>query len=59
MTHEERFRATDAMWDTYLKLGGSLAPELDPESPFFDEEDWRTLFADGRPSVHCVRRSGV
>ncbi len=45
--------------DTYLMLGGSLDPEPDPQSPFFDEEAWRANLADGRPGVRVIRRGGV
>ena len=59
MTPQERWSATDAMWDTYLMLGGSLDPEPDPQSPFFNEEEWRANLADGRPGVRVVRRGGI
>lgn len=29
------------LWETYLALGGSLEPERDTQSPFFDPEEWR------------------
>ncbi|MBM3797479.1 MAG: hypothetical protein FJW31_26290 [Acidobacteria bacterium] len=59
MTPQERWAAQDAMWATYLMLGGSLDPEPDPQSPFFDEEEWRANLTDGRPGVRVLRRSGV
>ena len=59
MTPEQRWRAQDAMWDTYLMLGGSLDPEPDPQSPFFDSDEWRAQLTDGRPGVRIVRRGGV
>jgi hypothetical protein len=59
MTPAERFRASMEMWDTYVSLGGSLEPEPDTQSPFFDAEEWRENHADGRPGVRVLRRSGV
>ncbi len=50
MTPEQRWRAQDAMWDTYLMLGGSLGPEPDPQSPFFDPDD---LLMGGQACVLC------
>lgn len=55
----ERWEESQKLWSTYLTLGGSLDPEPDPQSPFFDADEWRTLFADGRPGLRVVRRSGV
>jgi hypothetical protein len=37
----ERFRESMKLWDTYLALGGSLEPEPDTQSPFFEPEEWR------------------
>jgi hypothetical protein len=59
MTPQERWEESSKLWEVYLALGGSLDPEPDSQSPFFDAEEWRTLFADGRPGVRVVRRSGV
>ena len=59
LTPDERWEESLKLWDTYLALGGSLDPEPDPQSPFFDEEEWRTLLADGRSGVRDLRRSGV
>lgn len=43
LTPAERWAATDQLWDMYLALGGSLDPEPDPQSPFFDADEWRAL----------------
>ena len=59
MTPEERWRETERLWEIYLTLGGTLDPEPDTQSPFFDAEQWRTLVADGGPSMRVVRRGGV
>ena len=59
MTPEERWRETERLWEIYLALGGTLDPEPDTQSPFFDENEWRELFADGRSGLRAIRRSGV
>lgn len=59
MTPQERFRESMKLWETYLALGGSLDPEPDTQSPFFDEEEWRANLADGRSGVRVLRRGGV
>ena len=32
----QRFLESMKLWETYLALGGSLEPEPDTQSPFFD-----------------------
>ena len=59
MTPQQRWSESEKLWQAYLSLGGSLDPEPDTQSPFFDADQWRELFADGRPSLCVVRRSGV
>ncbi|MGE0375957.1 MAG: hypothetical protein AB7I48_09210 [Planctomycetaceae bacterium] len=59
MTHQERWRESGKLWATYLALGGSLDPEPDTQSPVFDADEWRELFADGGTGVRVLRRSGV
>ena len=59
MTPQERFAESQKLWETYLALGGSLDPEPDTQSPFFDAEEWRANAADGRPGVRVLRRGGV
>lgn len=59
MTPSERWEESQSLWATYLTLGGSLDTEPDPQSPFFDADEWRRLSAHGRPSVRVVRRGGV
>ncbi|HQU92462.1 MAG TPA: hypothetical protein PLK77_09210 [Pyrinomonadaceae bacterium] len=56
LTPMERFRESEKLWETYLSLGGSLDPEPDTQSPFFDRsahepseanrEIWRALKAE-------------
>lgn len=59
MTPQERFRESEKLMELYLALGGSLDPEPDPQSPFFDPEEWRENASHGRPSVHFIRRGSV
>ncbi len=59
MTPQQRWAASGTLWQTYLSLGGNLDPEPDTQSPFFDANEWRELFADGRTGMRAIRRSGV
>jgi hypothetical protein len=56
LTPQERFHESMKLWDTYLALGGSLEPEADTQSPFFDEEEWLANSTDGRPGMRVLRR---
>jgi hypothetical protein len=56
---EERFHESMKLWDTYLALGGSLDPEPDTQSPFFDPDEWRENASHGRAGVRVLRRGGV
>ena len=55
----ERFLESMKLWENYLALGGSLEPEPDTQSPFFDAEEWRANAAHGRPGVRVVRSGGI
>jgi hypothetical protein len=59
MTPAQRLEESAKLWQTYLELGGSLDPEPDPQSPFYDPEEWRALAVDGRAGVRVVRRGGI
>jgi hypothetical protein len=59
MTPLQRWEESQKLWSTYLALGGSLDPEPDTQSPFFDAEEWREMSADGGAGLRAVRRSGV
>jgi hypothetical protein len=56
---QQRLEESCKLWETYLKLGGTLDPEPDSQSPFFDPEEWRAGALDGRPGLRVVRRGGV
>jgi len=55
----ERWRESERLWIAYLELGGTLDPEPDTQSPFFDPEERGSGPADGRPGVRVLRRGGV
>jgi hypothetical protein len=59
LTPRERFAESMKLWDAYLALGGSLEPEPDTQSPFFDPEEWRASAPDGRSGVRVLPRGGV
>jgi len=59
LTPQQRWAETDRLWRIYLSLGGTLDPEPDSQSPFFDADEWRALSAHGRPGMRAIRRSGV
>jgi hypothetical protein len=59
LTPAERWAATDRLWAQYLVMGGSLDPEPDTQSPFFDPEAPGAVSPDGRTGVHLLRRGGV
>jgi hypothetical protein len=59
MTPQERWAAQEDLWDMYLALGGSLEPEPDTQSPFYDPGASGPVPLDGRPGVRVVRRAGV
>jgi hypothetical protein len=59
LTPAQRWAESQKLWAIYLSMGGSLDPEPDTQSPFFDAATWSPKPADGRPGVRVVRRSGI
>ena len=59
LTPLERWRESEKLWQTYLHLGGTLDPEPDTQSPFFDPSAPSPRAIDGRPGVRVLRRSRV
>ena len=59
LTPAERWHESQKLWQTYLALGGSLDPEPDTQSPFYDDNMPGPRPVDGRPGVRVIRRSGV
>ena len=41
MTPEARLAASQQLWTEYLALGGSLEPEVDFQSPFYNAAEYR------------------
>lgn len=59
LSPEERWEHSCKLWETYLLLGGSLDPEPDTQSPFFDPSEPITVSSNGRTSLRVLRRGGV
>ena len=55
----ERFRRSEELLAHYLAVGGSLDPDPDPTSPFYDPRASGTGPAYGRPGLRVLRRSSV
>jgi len=56
LTPAERWRESGKLWAAFLEMGGSLDPEPDTQSPFFDAHAPREGAAHGRSGVRIVRR---
>lgn len=59
LTPMERWRESVKLWQQYLAMGGSLDPEPDTQSPFFDPHEQSPRPVDGRPGLRVVRRGRV
>ncbi len=59
LTPQERWEESLRLWDTFFLLGGSLEPEPDSQSPFYDARARGASAADGKTGVHPIRRGGV
>lgn len=57
LSPQERMVKSGEMWEIYKAYGRTLAPEPDTQSPFFDSEEWSTLFANRGTSLRIIRRS--
>jgi hypothetical protein len=56
MTPRQRWEESAKVWQTYLALGGSLDPQPDSQSPFFDADEWRATSDGGRHDIVVTRR---
>lgn len=56
LSPEERWEHSQALWPTFLLLGGTVDAEPDTQSPFFDPDSWRPIPADGRSGLRVLRR---
>jgi hypothetical protein len=59
LTPQERWEENAKLWHHYVAMGGSLDPEPDIQSPFYDPETSGRPPVDGRPGVTVTRRSGI
>lgn len=55
----ERWHESMKLWEFFLRVGGSLDPEPDPESPFDAFLPRGTAPADGRSGLRVLRRGRV
>jgi hypothetical protein len=55
----QRWLESEKLWETFLALGGSLDPEPDTQSPFFDPKAPYAGPVRSLPGVRIVRRGGV
>jgi hypothetical protein len=56
LTPLERFRGSEKIFAQYLAMGGSLDPDPDPTSPFYDPSEWHAGTAHGRAGLRVLRR---
>jgi len=59
LTPLERWHESHKLREQYLAMGGSLEPEPDTQSPFYDGSTPGPRPVDGRPGLRVVRRSGI
>ncbi len=59
LTPLERFRESEKIFAQYLAMGGSLDPDPDPTSPFYDPQTSGSGIAYGRPGLRILRRCAV
>ncbi len=63
MTPQQRWAAQEQLWEIFLALGGSLEPEPDTQSPFYDPDApcpsapglWADRGVDALPYVDALR----
>ena len=59
LTPAQRWLESEKLWQIYLALGGSLDPEPDTQSPFFNAKAPRPRPSHGRTGVRVLRRGRV
>lgn len=59
LTPWERWQESAKLWELYLSMGGSLDPEPDTQSPFFDPGTPSSRPADGGSGLRVIRRGRV
>ena len=55
----ERFVESQKLWDVFLRLGGSLEPEPDTQSPFHSLQIQDQSATHGRTGLHPLRSGRV
>jgi hypothetical protein len=56
LTPVQHWLESEKLWQTYLALGGSLDPEPDTQSPFFDPKDAEQSLVKQQKIEGLVRR---
>ena len=59
LTPLERWQESMKLWAHYLSIGGSLDPEPDTQSPFYDADVPCSRPVDGRTGLRVLRRDGI
>ena len=59
LTPLERWHESEKLWAYYLSIGGSLDPEPDTQSPFYDGATPGPRPVDGRPGLRVLRRGRI
>ena len=59
LTPLERFRQSEQIFAQYVAMGGSLDPDPDPTSPFYNPSEWHTGSAHGRAGLRVLRSGRV
>ena len=59
LTPMERWRESAKLWEVFLSMGGSLDPEPDTQSPFFDPDEPSSRPVDGGTGLRVVRRGRI
>ena len=55
----QRWHETEKLWKVFLTLGGSLDPEPDTQSPFYNAFKTGPMPSHGGAGLRVVRRSGI
>jgi hypothetical protein len=58
LTPSERWLESQKLWQIYLTLGGSLDPEPDTQSPFFDARDFQEQSNIASRKKYLVSKNG-
>jgi hypothetical protein len=59
LTPIQRFAESEKLFAQYLTMGGSLDPDPDPQSPFYDPKTSSAGSAYGRAGMRVLRRGAI